>query len=158
VDVQLEKDSIVVRDNGPGITRKIIKGALDYDVRISDKKHYIAPTRGQLGNALKSVIAAPFVATEDKSVIAVAARGRRDIIEVHLDRIAQKQKITCTTTRESTEIGTFLKICWPEVACYFERNYHEDLYRFYTLNDAIAELIEDYRALNPHVSFTFNKV
>src|SRR5262249_6981868 len=93
VDVQLEKDSIVVRDNGPGITRKIIKGALDYDVRISDKKHYIAPTRGQLGNALKCVIAAPFVATEDKSVIEVAARGRRDIIEVQLDRIAQKPKI-----------------------------------------------------------------
>ena len=47
ISVQLEKDSITVSDNGPGITRKIIKGVLDYSSRISDKKHYIAPTRGQ---------------------------------------------------------------------------------------------------------------
>jgi DNA topoisomerase VI subunit B len=157
IDVQLEKDSIVVRDNGPGITRKIINGVLDYDVRISDKKHYIAPTRGQLGNALKCVVAAAFVATGDKSVIEIVARGWRYTIEVQLDRIKQEPKIDCTPTKEPTGHGTFLKIRWPEVASYFRPYHRDDLYRLYTLNDAIAALIEDYVALNPHVSFTFNK-
>ena len=54
IGVELDKDSLTVSDNGPGIPAKIIKGVLDYTVRISDKKYYIAPTRGQLGNALNA--------------------------------------------------------------------------------------------------------
>ena len=77
IGVELDKDSIAVSDNGPGIAHKIIKGVLDYNVRISDKKHYVAPTRGQLGNALKCVVAASFVATGKRSVLEIVARGRR---------------------------------------------------------------------------------
>src|SRR5207249_11222701 len=92
--VQLDKDSIRVSDNGPGLSGKIIKGVLDYSSRISDKKHYIAPTRGQLGNALKCVVAAPFVATGNKGVIEIASRKQHHRIEIQLDRIAQKPKVT----------------------------------------------------------------
>jgi DNA topoisomerase VI subunit B len=155
VGVQLDKDSITVSDNGPGITGKIVKGVLDYSSRISDKKHYIAPTRGQLGNALKCVVAAPFVATNKASSIEIAASGRRHTIEIQLDRIAQRPKIACTTTKESTGIGTFLQVHWPEVSSYFESDFR-DLYQFDDLNDAVAELIADYAAFNPHVNFTFN--
>lgn len=155
VGVQLDKDSIIVTDNGPGITGKIIKGVLDYSVRISDKKHYVAPTRGQLGNALKCVVAAPFVATGDKSVIEITARGQRYMIEIALDRIAQEPRITCATTKEPAQIGTFLKVHWHEIAGYFSTDYR-DLYQFDSLNEAVAALIEDYVAFNPHVSFTFN--
>jgi DNA topoisomerase VI subunit B len=155
VGVQLDKDYIIVSDNGPGITSKIIKGALDYSSRISDKKHYIAPTRGQLGNALKCVVAAPFVATNKTSVIEIAARGRRHTIEIQLDRIAQEPKIAYTTTSESAGIGTFLQVHWPEVSSYFESDWL-DLYQFDSLHEAVAALIDDYRAFNPHVSFMFN--
>jgi len=115
IGVQLDKDAITVSDNGPGITGKIIKGVLDFSVRVSDKKHYIAPTRGQLGNALKCVVAAPFVATGDKSVVEIVARGQRHRIEIALDRIAGEPKITCTTTKESTENGTISKVHWHEL-------------------------------------------
>jgi DNA topoisomerase VI subunit B len=158
VGVQLEKDSLSVWDNGPGITRKIVNGVLDYTVRISDKKHYVAPTRGQLGNALKCVVAAPFVATGERSLVEVTTRrGRRYTIEVTLDRIAQKPKITCGTSEGSREIGTILKIHWPEVASHFESDFR-DLYQSDNLSDAVKALIEDYAAFNPHVSFTFNQV
>ena len=80
IGVQLDKDSITVSDNGPGITGKILKGVLDYSSRVSDKKYYVAPTRGQLGNALKCVVAAPFVTTGKTSVIEIAARGQRHTI------------------------------------------------------------------------------
>ena len=155
VGVELEKDSITVSDNGSGVPHKIIKGVLDYQVRISDKKHYVAPTRGQLGNALKCVIAAPFVATGKKSVVEITARGRRYTIQVELDRLAQKPRITCHTTDAPSQTGTILTIHWPEVASYFSNSF-SDLYQCYCLEDAVEALIEDYRAFNPHVTFTFN--
>jgi DNA topoisomerase VI subunit B len=153
--VQLDKDSISASDNGPGLRGKIIKGVVDYRSRISDKKHYIAPTRGQLGNALKCVVAAPFVATGNTSLIEIAARGRRHTIDIQLDRIAQRPKIACTTTSEPSGIGTFLQVHWPGVASYFQSDWH-DLYQFESLDGAVAALIEDYSAFNPHVNFTFN--
>ncbi len=62
ITITLEPDGITVADNGPGLNPEIIKRSLDYRIRISDKKYYVAPTRGQLGNALKCVWAASFVA------------------------------------------------------------------------------------------------
>jgi DNA topoisomerase VI subunit B len=156
VQVRLDTDSITVSDNGPGITGKIVKGVLDYTARISDKKHYIAPTRGQLGNALKCIVAAPLVATNKTSVIEIAARGRRHRIEIQLDRIAQEPRIAHTTTSESAGIGTILQVHWPEVSSYFESNWLENLSQFDSLQEAVAALLDDYRAFNPHVSFTFN--
>ena len=38
-----------------------LERSLDYLVRVSDKAHYVSPSRGQLGNALKCVWAAPYV-------------------------------------------------------------------------------------------------
>jgi hypothetical protein len=155
IGVELEKDSITVSDNGSGIPHKIIKGVLDYQVRISDKKYYVAPTRGQLGNALKCVIAAPFVATGKKNVVEITARGRRYTIQVELDRLAQKPKITCDTTDAPRSTGTIVKIFWPQVASWFS-NLYGDLFQYDSPSEAVEALIEDYRAFNPHVTFTCN--
>jgi hypothetical protein len=155
IGVELQDASITVSDNGPGIPHKIIRGVLDYTVRISDKKHYVAPTRGQLGNALKCMIAVPFVATGKKSTVEIVTCRRRYTIKVELDRLAQKPKITCDITDAPREIGTILTIHWPEVASYFS-NLSGDLFQYDSLSEAVEALIEDYRAFNPHVTFTFN--
>ena len=55
VDIKVEPDAIIVRDNGPGLPVETLKRPIDYAVRISDKAHYVSPSRGQLGNALKCV-------------------------------------------------------------------------------------------------------
>src|SRR5262249_41494556 len=104
-----------------------IRDVLDYTVRVSDKKYYIAPTRGQRGNALKCVMVAPYVATDDKSVIEVVARGLRHRIEVRADRIAQEPKITHVAMNESRTNGIIIKVHWPEVAAYFHPNIIDDL-------------------------------
>jgi DNA topoisomerase VI subunit B len=44
----LETDAISVEDNGPGLKPQIIERSLDYRVRISDKKYYVAPSEGSL--------------------------------------------------------------------------------------------------------------
>ena len=64
IQIGLESDSITICDNGPGLPAKILERSLDYLVHVSDKNHYISPTRGQLGNALKCVWAAPFIVLE----------------------------------------------------------------------------------------------
>jgi DNA topoisomerase VI subunit B len=156
IGVKLEKNLITVNDNGPGLSGKIIKGVLDYSVRVSDKKHYIAPTRGQLGNALKCVVAAPFVATGKQSVIEVNAYGVRHRVMIELDRIAQKPVITYAKGPVPRQIGTILRIHWPLVASYFDGNWLDLSQQRDSLKEAIELLLSDFAAFNPHVTFIFN--
>ncbi len=48
ITVTIDNDALTVTDNGPGLPAAIVERSLDYRVRISNKKHYVAPTRGQL--------------------------------------------------------------------------------------------------------------
>ncbi len=93
ITVTVSPNSVIVEDNGPGLSEHIIERSLDYSVRVSDKHHYISPTRGQLGNALKCVWAAPFVADGEVGRIVIAAGDRVHLIQVSLDRIAQEPRI-----------------------------------------------------------------
>src|SRR5215207_704728 len=69
-------DAVQVRDNGPGLPLAVLDRSLHYLVRVSDKAHYVSPSRGQLGNALKTVWAASYVAGVD-GWVEVAAAGCR---------------------------------------------------------------------------------
>ena len=77
ITVTIDDEGFAVRDNGPGIPAKTVRGALDYTKRVSDKLLYVSPTRGQLGNALKVLFAAPYVASEDqqRGYVEIDARG-----------------------------------------------------------------------------------
>src|SRR5262245_10173729 len=68
-----EPDAVTVEDNGPGLPPEVIEKSLDYSVRVSDKSYYVSPSRGQLGNALKCVWAAPFVADGNSGRVKVTA-------------------------------------------------------------------------------------
>src|SRR5262249_18927526 len=93
VEVQVDEDAVSVEDNGPGLPEETLLKSLDYAVRVSDKSHYISPTRGQLGNALKCLWAAPFVADGSRGRVEVITRGERHLIDVTLDRIAQRPRL-----------------------------------------------------------------
>ena len=90
VEVLLEADALSVTDNGPGIPAATLERSLDYLVRVSDKAYYVSPTRGQLGNALKCIWAAPYVDTGEEGRIEVFAGGQRHEVTVTLNRIAQR--------------------------------------------------------------------
>ena len=82
IKVVVEKNSFSVQDNGPGIEEEIITKSLDYTKRVSDKVHYISPTRGQLGNALKTVWAVPFVMNGKHGKVEVWIKGKHLVINV----------------------------------------------------------------------------
>jgi hypothetical protein len=61
IRVKVTPSEICIADNGPGIPAATIEKILDYSVRVSSREAYVSTTRGAQGNALKCIIAMPFV-------------------------------------------------------------------------------------------------
>jgi DNA topoisomerase-6 subunit B len=114
--VTVEADAVTVQDNGPGLPAKVLHESLDYMIRVSNKSNYVSPTRGQLGNALKCVWAAPFVIDGERGKAEVHSHGQKHTIDVTLDRIAQVPVLEHTTGKSHVKNGTLVKIFWPSVA------------------------------------------
>ncbi|MGA2464668.1 MAG: hypothetical protein ABSH06_09995 [Thermodesulfobacteriota bacterium] len=148
IEVTIENDSLCVRDNGPGLPTKVLKKSLDYLKRVSDKLFYISPTRGQLGNALKTVWAVPFVLNGEHGEIEVWSQKLHHTIVVELDRISQKPAIDHRSEADpSVKKGTLIKIHWPNLASLIEQSENDDLY------NTMEDLIMKYAAFNPHATF-----
>lgn len=152
IAITLEQDLIVVRDNGPGLPESTVDKALDYSLRVSDKRYYIAPSRGQLGNALKCIIPAAYVATLQKSVVEITACGVHHRIEVDVDRIANKPRIQ-HVKKPLVQNGTTVAVSWADVACSTSLLPNWDLYRG-SVQDVLPDLVRDFASINPHARFT----
>jgi DNA topoisomerase VI subunit B len=151
--VSVGTDYFSVQDNGPGLPIATLERSLDYLVRVSDKNHYVSPTRGQLGNALKCVWAAPFVVDGEHGFVIVHTAGQRHTIDVRLDHIAQAPKLEHSVCADSTvETGTRLTLHWPEIAS------SHDPYPSASFYKRVINLVDAYAACNPHTSFEVTEV
>ena len=61
VSIRVTDGEITVSDNGPGLERRVVEAITDYTIRVVLKDAYIGPTRDAQGNALKTVLAIPYV-------------------------------------------------------------------------------------------------
>ncbi len=152
IEVEVNDQGFSVKDNGPGIPAEVIARSLDFMQRVSDKSLYVSPTRGQLGNALKTVWAAPYVA-HGEGRVEVEIGGQRHVIEVSLDEIAQRPQVS-RTLEESALVrnGTRVQVAWPDSGCSDDNSSPLDSYN---MPPTPQELVEGYAALNPHASFRF---
>lgn len=151
IEVTVENDVIAVDDNGGGIPDHVVKRSMDYLYRVSDKAYYIAPTRGQMGNALKVIYAAPYVMTGHGHVEIIAQRIKHHITVKH-DRITGQPDINYETSA-FVKNGTFVKIQWENST----RLLFEPEVEFYTIKPPTpAELISGYAVFNPHATFILN--
>lgn len=151
VEVEVCEDAFTVRDNGPGLPAETLVGSLNYLRRVSDKAFYVSPTRGQLGNALKTVWAAPFVANGGQGRVEVWSRGLHHVVEVSVNRIEQRPAIAYTSEdSDFVKNGTFVKVCWPDSACLLTEGGSADSY---DAPKTARELVEGYAAFNPHATF-----
>jgi DNA topoisomerase VI subunit B len=117
IAVTLEAGAVSVRDNGPGLPGATLERSLDYLVRVSDKAHYVSPSRGQLGNALKCLWAAPYLAHGEEGSVEVTTGGITHRIAVSLDRIAQQPDLRHLTLPDGIiKNGTLVKLVWPGIA------------------------------------------
>lgn len=148
--------AVAVQDNGPGLPVRTLERSLDYLVRVSDKANYVSPTRGQLGNALKCIWAAPFVADGERGRVEVTTGGVVHVIDVTLDRIAQQPRLDhCVREDGVVKNGTLVKIYWPEIAS-SEHSIVPPI--FYnepaSLAEQVAALLSMYALFNPHAGFS----
>jgi hypothetical protein len=68
---------LTVADNGRGIPAEVVTRILDFSTRTSDKAAYRAPTRGQQGNALKTLLGIPVALGAAESRLTLEGAGSR---------------------------------------------------------------------------------
>jgi DNA topoisomerase VI subunit B len=142
IDVDVGNDYIAIRDNGPGIPPDTVASVLDFGVRVSSREAYVAPTRGAQGNALKTLVAMPFVLDPQNGGVEVVAQGIRHTLTLRVDRIRQQPVTDHRQDPVEEKNGTFVRVAWPVSASSI-------------LSEARArflQLADDYRFLNPHLS------
>ena len=90
-----------------------VKGVLDYNVRVSSREAYASPTRGAQGNALKTILAMPFVLDGERGRVEIDAKSTRHIIDFAVDRIRQEPVIQHCTELAARTAGTAVRVRWP---------------------------------------------
>jgi DNA topoisomerase VI subunit B len=116
ISVTVNSQGITVADNGPGIPLETIKNILDYSVRVSSREAYMAPDRGAQGNALKTIIAMPYVLDGEEGKVIISAPGGDSIITFRADPIRQEPVIKLEHRASFVHSGTSVTVCWPDSA------------------------------------------
>ena len=145
INIIVDKHGIEVSDNGPGIPKSTVKKMLDFSIRVSNREAYVAPTRGAQGNALKAIVAVPFVLDGGRGRVEIIAKGIQHNITVGVDSIRQKPVISHDMTG-LVKNGNIVRVFWPDSACSI-------------LTDAetrFLQIAEDYTFLNPHLTLNIN--
>ncbi len=116
ITVRADGDGITVTDNGPGIPESTIKDVLDFNIRVSSREAYVAPDRGAQGNALKTIVAMPFVLDGGRGRLEVDTGGTRHRIEFTVDPIRQEPVILHEVEPANRKNGTEIRVEWPDSA------------------------------------------
>jgi DNA topoisomerase VI subunit B len=144
VKITVADNALTVTDNGAGLPSDVIESVLDFSVRASSKDAYVSPTRGAQGNALKTVLAIPYVLNNQESGrLEITVKGVRHAISVQIDRIAQKPAISHKKEGAVVKNGTSVKVYWPDSACLKD---NQSLAHF-------LQLLQGYSLFNPHAEF-----
>jgi len=93
VTIAVDQQSLTVTDHGPGIPADVVRDILDYSVRVSSREAYVSPCLGAQGNALKTVVAMPYVLNGERGHVTIRARGVRHEVTLCVDRIRQAPAI-----------------------------------------------------------------
>ena len=117
ITIQVNDAGITVIDNGPGIPVETVAKVLDFERRVSSREAYVAPDRGAQGNALKTIVAMPYVLDGKRGVVEVDATGTRHRIEFTVDPIRQEPVIQHDKTPGNHKNGTKIHIEWPDSPC-----------------------------------------
>ena len=116
VTVTVDRTGITVEDNGPGIPADVVEDILDFSVRVSSREAYVSATRGAQGNALKTILAMPFVLDGQRGRVAIEAQGSAHVIGFAVDRIRQQPTVDHHVGVSQTTNGTRIKVEWPDSA------------------------------------------
>jgi DNA topoisomerase VI subunit B len=135
-----------VTDNGPGLPGCVIDAILDFSVRVSSREAYVSPTRGAQGNALKTLIAMPFVLDGETGTVEIEACGTRHVITCTVDRLQQKPVLQRLEESAFVKNGTSVKVHWPDSACLILQE----------ARPRILQMALGFAVLNPHLTISLD--
>jgi hypothetical protein len=138
ITVDTDENWIEVADNGPGIPVETVDRLPDFSVRESSREAYVAPDRGAQGNALRTILAMPFVLDGESGRVDITGAGQHTEITIGLDRIAQKPAVLGWDRLQKT--GSAVRVWWPRELALDPR--------------AAWTFALDLVALNPHLTLT----
>jgi hypothetical protein len=141
IEVETDRGSITVIDNGPGIAQQTVCDILDYTARVSSREAYVSPTRGAQGNALKTVLAMPFALDGDSGTSVIDSRGTRHEITFRVDQLRQRPVIDHRQTHSLLQKGTYLRV---DLACPV----------LWDARSRFLQIADDFAWLNAHLDLT----
>jgi DNA topoisomerase VI subunit B len=169
ISITVDKTGITVADNGPGIPAETVKGVLDFAVRVSSREAYVSPTRGAQGNALKTIVAMPFVLDGRRGRIEIEARGIRHVITLEVDHVRQEPVIHREEADSNIRVGSVVRVPWrnlekadfadeiEEEEDFWEERATESPDSPRSIPDAKSRFLQiatDYAWLNPNAAIT----
>jgi len=104
-----------------------------------------------MGNALKVIWAAPFVAT-GAGRAEIVAQGEHHRVKISLDRIAQRPDIAYTREPATVKNGSAVKIWWSDST----RQLNDPDANFYNPVPMARDLVTGFAAFNPHATFVLD--
>jgi hypothetical protein len=110
VSITIDNESITVADNGAGIPPATVEKLLDFSIRVSSREAYVAPDRGAQGNALKTIVAMPFVLDGAEGRVDITGGGTKHEIAFSVDRIEQRP---VADVARSAQSGSQIRVWWP---------------------------------------------
>ena len=130
ITITVDKTGITVADNGPGIPAETVKGVLDFAVRVSSREAYVSPTRGAQGNALKTIVAMPFVLDGRRGRVEIEAHGTHHVITLEVDHVRQEPVIHREEADSNIRVGTVVRVPWRnlEKADFADETEEEDFW------------------------------
>lgn len=160
IAITVDKTGITVADNGPGIPADTVIGVLDFAVRVSNRKAYVSPTRGAQGNALKTVIAMPFV-LDGHGKVEIEARGICHTITFDVDHVRQELAIRHEQKPSKVTAGTVVRVpCRlskpPEEDEFIDGDEDDSPRSMRDPKSRFLQIATDYAWINPHLSLTLD--
>lgn len=156
ITVSLDVAGIAVADPGTGIPPDVVDRMLDFSNRVSSREAYVAPDRGAQGNALKTIIAMPFVLDGERGRVDIVGGGTRTEISFCVDRIEQRPAVE---TSRSCETGSLVRVHWPAKASSRDAGtdpFLQDDVDLAGYVQRISVLVSDFSFLNPHLTVTMS--
>lgn len=169
IAITVDEHELTITDNGPGIPPDVVTDILDYSIRVSSREAYVSPCRGAQGNALKTVVAMPFVLDGERGHVTIRAQGVCHEITLGIDQIQQKPAIEHDKypINEFENSGTSITVHLP--CSFFIDNgmdwqnhdendddlyigYEDDLLIPYSPKERFLQVLDNFTYLNPHVS------
>ena len=112
--VSTARGEITVSDNGPGLPADTITDVLDFSVRVSSREAYVSPSRGQQGNALKTILAMAFALDGAEGRTLIHSHGMAREVVFRTDPIRREPKIAPLLLMPSdVKTGTRITLRWP---------------------------------------------